>query len=87
MTETLRDLLRRDADNISIPLLDLDGLVAEAVQRQLRRRVAVVVTAAAATAAIVAGSVLSSVTGQICRTPRWVPPSLCRPSRHSAQIP
>jgi hypothetical protein len=60
MTETLGNLLRRSADAVDAPELDLDGLVAEAGRRQRRRRLGVVATAAVAVGAVAAVSVLGS---------------------------
>lgn len=56
MTQSLSDLLRRSADAVPDPLLDLDGLMTEAGKRQRRRRFAVVATAAATVGAIAAVS-------------------------------
>ena len=55
MTESLSDLLRRGADSVAVPRLDLGELVAEADRRRRRRRYLVAGTAAAAVSAIVAG--------------------------------
>jgi cell wall-associated NlpC family hydrolase len=60
MTETLSELLRRGADAVAVPDLDLDGLVAEAGRRRRRRRLVVVATAAATVGAVTAVSVLGS---------------------------
>ena len=62
MTESLSDLLRRGADSVAVPRLDLGEVVAEADRRRRRRRYLVAGTAAAALSAIVAGSVLVAAT-------------------------
>ena len=63
MTESLGDLLRRSADSIDPPVLDLGAMVAEASRRRRRRRYVVIGTAAAAVSAVIAGSVLAAETG------------------------
>lgn len=69
MTDSLADLLRRGADAVAVPPLDLTGLVAEADGRRRRRRYLVAVTAAAALSAIVAGSVLVAATSSRTQDP------------------
>jgi hypothetical protein len=63
MTERLGNLLRRGADSVAPPPLDLDGLVAEASRRRRRRRYIVIATATAAVCAVVLGAVLAAGTG------------------------
>ena len=81
MTDSLGDLLRRGADSVAVPSLDLGELVAEADRRRRRRRYLVAVTAAAAVIAIVAGSVLGVTSSRTQDPPPAGPPS---PSIHKA---
>ncbi len=55
MSDTLGDLLRRSADAIAEPRVDVAGLVARAERLQRRRRLAIGSTTAGLVAAIVAG--------------------------------
>jgi hypothetical protein len=56
MSESLGDLLRRSADAVPEPRLDVDALVAHAESRQRRRRLALVVSSVVVVGAIVVGS-------------------------------
>jgi len=58
MTGTLRDLLRQDADDVAIPTLDPDDVVARGEQRLHRRRRTAGLAAVAAVAVVAVGSVL-----------------------------
>ena len=60
MTQDLAELLRRGAESVPVPSLDLDGLVAEAGRRRRRRRVTVVAGGTVAAAAVVAAVVGST---------------------------
>ncbi|HEU5037754.1 MAG TPA: hypothetical protein VFT70_12170 [Nocardioides sp.] len=63
MTQTLNELLRRGADSVAAPRLDLGEVVAEAGRRRRRRRSVVIAAAAAGVSAIVVGSALVAQTG------------------------
>lgn len=70
MTETLRDLLRQDADNVEIPTLDSNHVIVQGEQRLRRRRmtgalVGVVAVAVIAVGGIVAGSVQQNSQGPV----------------------
>ena len=69
MIESVSDLLRRGADSVAVPRLDLGELVAEADRRRRRRRYLLAGTAAAALSAIVAGSVLVAATSSRTQDP------------------
>lgn len=79
MTESLSDLLRRGADSVAVPRLDLGEVVAEADRRRRRRWHLVAGTAAAALSAIVAGSVLVAATSSRTQDPPPAgPPSISK---------
>lgn len=60
MTDTFRGLLREDADNVEIPELDVDHVIARGEQRLRRRRLTTALGAVAAIAVIAAGGLLAS---------------------------
>jgi hypothetical protein len=74
MTQGLGELLRRGADAVSVPPVDVGGLVAEVGRRRRRRRVTIVAVGAVTVSAIVAASVLATV-----NTPRTRHPSPAHP--------
>jgi hypothetical protein len=55
MTDTLRDLLRRDADNVEIPTLHANDVIAQGDQRLHRRRMTAVLAGVAVVTMIAAG--------------------------------
>lgn len=63
MTPRLGETLRRCADSVAVPPLDLSELVAEAGRRRRRRQYVIPVAAAAAVSAIFLGSALVTGTG------------------------
>ncbi len=78
MTSSLGELLRRGADSVTVPAIDLDEVVAEVGKRHQRRRylVVVVATAAAAASAIAVGALLVGATSSRDGAPQPVgPPS------------
>ena len=58
MTDTLRDLLHQDADNVEIPTLDAYDVIVQGEQRLHRRRIAAVLAAVAAVAVIALGGIV-----------------------------
>jgi hypothetical protein len=63
MTDTLRDLLRQDADSVEIPTLDPNDVIVQGEQRLRRRRRTALLAAVAAVAVIAVGSIVAG-TGQ-----------------------
>ena len=82
MAESLSETLRRGADSVAVPSLDLGELVAEAGRRRRRRRYAILATTAAAVSAIVVGAVL--VTGAGSGTEEPSPAGPASPSTSTA---
>lgn len=81
MTDTLRDLLRQDADNVEIPTLDANDVIVKGEQRVHRRRRTAALAAVAAVAAIAVGSVLVTRANPSTQGPRPVaPPSSAKSS-------
>jgi hypothetical protein len=59
MTDTLRDLLRQDADNAEIPTLDANEVIVQGEQQLHRRRMTTVLAAAAVVAVIAVGGIVA----------------------------
>lgn len=59
MTNSLRDLLRQDADRVEIPTLNASDVIAQGEQRLHRRRITAVLAAAAAVAVIAVGGIVA----------------------------
>ena len=59
MTNSLRDLLRQDADRVEIPTLDAGDVIAQGEQRLQRRRITAVLACVAAVAVIAVGGIVS----------------------------
>ncbi len=60
MTDTLRDLLRQDADSVEIPTLDATYVIVRGEQRLHRRRMTAVLSAVAAVAALAVGGIVAA---------------------------
>ena len=60
MTDTIRDLLRQDADSVEIPTLDANDVIGHGEQRLHRRRVTAVLAAVAAVAVIAIGGIAAN---------------------------
>lgn len=80
MTRSLGELLRRGADSVTVPSIDLGEVVAEAGRRRRRRRHLVAAAAASAVAAIVSVTTLAVVnpgrtTPQPAPSPRITEPT------------
>jgi hypothetical protein len=81
MSDTLRDLLRQDVDNVEIPTLDANDVIVQGEQRVHRRRRTVVLAAVTAVAAIAVGSVLVTRANPSTQGPQPVaPPSSAKSS-------
>jgi hypothetical protein len=59
MTDSLRDLLRQDADRVEIPTLDAGDVISQGEQRLHRRRVTAVLASVAAVAVIAVGGIVA----------------------------
>ncbi len=59
MTDTLRNLLRQDADTVDIPTLDATDVIVRGERRLHRRRVTAVLAAVAAVAVITVGGIVA----------------------------
>ena len=59
MTDTLRDLLRQDADSVEIPTLEANDVIVQGEQRLHRRRRTAVLAAVAAVAVITVGGIVA----------------------------
>ena len=59
MTNSLRDLLRQDADRVEIPTLDAGDVIAQGEQRLHRRRITAVLVSVAAVAVIAVGGIVA----------------------------
>jgi hypothetical protein len=82
MTEGLGELLRRGADTVAAPRLDLGEVVAEASRRRRRRRLTMIAGAAVTVGVVVAGSVVA--VGNASRTSAPSPADSPAPSRSSS---
>jgi len=59
MTNSIRDLLRQDADRVEIPTVDAGEVIAQGEQRLHRRRITAVLASVAAVAVIVVGGTVA----------------------------
>lgn len=59
MTNSLRDLLRQDADRVEIPTLDAGDVIAQGEQRLHRRRITAALASIAAVAVIAVGGIVA----------------------------
>lgn len=64
MTNSLRDLLRQDADRVEIPTLDAGDVIAHGEQRLHRRRITAVLASVAAVAVFLVGGIVAGSTQQ-----------------------
>ena len=69
MTDTLRDLLRQDADNVEIPTLDSNHVIVQGEQRLHRRRMTAVLVGIAAVAVIAVGGIVAGSVHQHSQGP------------------